>query len=479
MAELRIQTKEKHRISPYLYMQFMEPLGDSDTSVDAGYDFVKREWRPVLIDKVRKLNPSMVRFGGCFASYYRWKEAVGPWEKRVPVYNHNWGGVPFHNLIGTKEVIDFTRLVNAEPLFVVNSESDGRLDWAYPENGENRLGTAEEAAEWVRYCNDPDDALRISHGDEEPYGIRYWQIGNETSLTKRGFSSDEAVEMTKRFVSAMREADPSISLIAWGEEGDKRIDESWCPKMAALSGVDMVAFHHHFRSGLPGETLFGTNYRKDPDETWMHLMNSWKSLDEKIIRHRAGVGSKKLAMTEGHYNLPGRNRNEVLSSWGAGVSYARCLNTIHRHSDVIEIATMADFFGTRWQVNAILLTTAGKRIAYFQPVATVMALFKRYQGDYALDVTTDSDVDCVASRSGNDIFLHLANTDRLNAKVLRLKTDEGTVESVEMEGVSVDSTLEVTELEPDVFAPRKMSADTDKILLEPAAVACVKIHLKG
>ncbi|MBR5739192.1 MAG: hypothetical protein IKY02_04310, partial [Lachnospiraceae bacterium] len=132
MAFIRIHTTEKHAVSPYLYMQFMEPLGDSDTSVDAGYDFVKREWRPFLIDKVRELHPSMIRFGGCFASYYHWKEAVGPLRDRVPVYNLNWGGVPFHNEIGTREIMEFIRAVDAEPLFVVNSESDGRLDWAYP-----------------------------------------------------------------------------------------------------------------------------------------------------------------------------------------------------------------------------------------------------------------------------------------------------------------------------------------------------------
>ena len=71
MINLTINTKEKHHISPYLHMQFMEPLGMFDGSMDAGWDFWNNRWKPFLIDKVRQLNPKMVRFGGCFASYLR------------------------------------------------------------------------------------------------------------------------------------------------------------------------------------------------------------------------------------------------------------------------------------------------------------------------------------------------------------------------------------------------------------------------
>ena len=77
MAIIKINTTKKHKISPYLYMQFMEPLGVADTSVDAAWDFARSQWFPSVIDKVKELAPPMVRFGGCFASYYHWREAVG------------------------------------------------------------------------------------------------------------------------------------------------------------------------------------------------------------------------------------------------------------------------------------------------------------------------------------------------------------------------------------------------------------------
>lgn len=159
MTRIAVNPIPKHNISPFLYMQFMEPLGVCDTSVDAAWDFLENRWYDKVIDRVRDLAPTMVRFGGCFASYYRWKEAVGP--KRIPMLNHCWGG-SYANQVGTHEIIDFCRKVDAEPLLVVNMESDGRMHWAYPSDGSDRFGTAEEAADWVRYCNDPDDALRKS-----------------------------------------------------------------------------------------------------------------------------------------------------------------------------------------------------------------------------------------------------------------------------------------------------------------------------
>lgn len=476
MQELKIKTTPRHPISPYLYMQFMEPLGAMDTSMDAGWDFWNNCWKPCLIDKVKELAPGMVRFGGCFASYYHWREGVGPRDKRVQMLNQDWEAL-YHNQMGTAEVMDFCRQVNAEPLFVVNFESDGRMDWAYPSCGGDRLGTAREAAEWVAYCNHPDNPERLAHGVTEPYNIRYWQLGNETSYTKRGHTSDYNAELAKRFADAMRKEDANLKLIGWGDWGQKwRPDDTWTRKIAAVDGIDLIAFHHHFNSGLPDSPLTGTEYRRDPEKTWLHLMNAHKSLEEHIGRMRAECGGKHLAMTEGHYNLPGRNRNEVLSTWGAGVSYARCLNVIHRNSDIIDIATMADFFGTVWQVNAILLTGRKQQMfAYFQPVATVMQLFGKYQGKEAIDVDIPG-VDCVGSRTGNTLYLHLVNTDMDSAKEIMLTAD-APIADVKMFGVAEDILTEVTPCNPDVFSVKELPTDGAHITLPKAGVASVVITL--
>jgi hypothetical protein len=158
------------------------------------------------------------------------------------------------------------------------------------------------------------------------------------------------------------------------------------------------------------------------------------------------------------------------------VSYARCLNVIHRNSDLIQIATMADFFGNVWQVNAILLAGRKKQmIAYFQPVATVMQLFGKYQGEQAIDVSIPG-VDAVGSRTGNKLYLHLVNTDMYNSKEISLDVDTP-IAGVKMYGVTENILTEVTPCNPDVFAVQEWPVEGTHITLPKAAVATVEITL--
>ena len=477
MITLKIDPKEKHVISPYLYMQFMEPLGVCDSSVDAAWDFVEQDWHPNIIEKVRHLAPTMVRFGGCFASYYHWKEAIGAFQDRTPIINYMWGGI-YANQVGTHEFIDFCRRVDAEPFLVVNMESDGRMNWAHPKNGTNRAGTAEEAAEWVDYCNNPNNALRRSLGIQAPYNVKYWQIGNETSYDINGYSSDQCVEVTRRFADAMRRADPSITLVGWGDKG--KTDETWCRKMSEVDGIDMIAFHHHFGSGLPDSPLRGTEYRNDWENTWTHLLNAHKSMQKHIDRMRADCGGKRLAMTEGHFSLKGRNRNEVLSSWGAGVAYARCHNVIMRNSDILDIATMADFFGTTWQVNAILFpNNIPNQTPYLQPVGEVMRLFGAHQGNRALDISYHGAIDAVASKTDNKIYLHIANTDMNSDQKLCIDLGDQKIQVMRMYYIAAKADTEITPYNTDCFAEKKLVIQGNTLRLPPAAVAAIEIDLKS
>lgn len=480
MAKLKIDTKKKHKISPYLYMQFMEPLSATDASIDAAWNYSENEWYPSLIEKVKELSPSMVRFGGTFAAYYHWKEAVGRYEDRIPMINHCWDGL-YSNRVGTDEVIDFCRQVNAEPLLVVNTESDGFDCWAHPKNDTLRLGTAEEAAEWIDYCNNPDNALRKANGNEEPFNVKYWQIGNETSYKicySTGFKVDEFYDVTCRFAEKMRAVDPNIKLIGWGDVSYDGVN--WCEKISKIDNIDMLAFHHHF-GGEKYDGLRGNDYRLDETKTWDILMNAYKDLDEHIKTMRADCGSKHLAMTEGHFILAGRNRNEILSSWAVGVAYARCLNTIMRHSDVMDIATMADFFGNVWQVNAILIPSAlrwGVNKPYLQPVGSVMALFNKYQGEYMLDCSYNGNVDAVASATDNKIFIHIANTSMNGTESISLDLGDKKVKKATMHYIAEKSTTEITPINADVFDVKTKDIEGLEIKLPPAAVAAIEIEVE-
>ena len=76
--------------------------------------------------------------------------------------------------------------MGAEPILAINFAADGRPEYIDTALGEHRAGTAEEAADLVSYCNDPDNAERKANGREKPWNVRVWQIGNETSYPAEG-----------------------------------------------------------------------------------------------------------------------------------------------------------------------------------------------------------------------------------------------------------------------------------------------------
>ena len=386
----------------------------------------------------------MMRWGGIFSDFYRWREGVGPRQRRPPMTNLLWGGVE-SNQIGTAEFVGFSRRVGAEPLICVNFESDGRRQYM-DFRGQVRTGDASEASAWVAYCNGPDNRERKSHGVAAPLGVRYWQIGNETSYDRNGFDVETAARKTVEFAKAMRAADPAIQLIAWGDSG-------WAARMAEVAGehVQYLAFHHMFDPDAPRQpVLRGEAYRRDPEASWAQLMTAWETADRKIrtVRDSLRGRSVPLAMTECHFVIPGRDRGDVLASWAAGVSYARILHTHQRHGDLLKVATAADFCGTRWQNNAVIIPTPkGNNRAYLQPVARVMQLYRHHIGSNALSVTGVPDgLDVVASRRGATVYLHVANTHRSKSVTASIRIGNQPPASGRVFEIAEDPSVEVSYL---------------------------------
>jgi len=471
---LTIDPTPLFELSPHLYMQFMEPLGVTDSSVDAAWDFLGDGWRQDVVEATRDLAPTLIRWGGCFCSYYRWKEGVGPRPARPPMINLLWGGI-YNNQVGTGEFVDFCRAVGADPLITVNFESDGRPYWAKPLRGGNRSGDAPDAAEWVDYCNNPRNADRTAHGRKDPYGVKLWQIGNETSYDS-GFDLDTAARKTLEFARAMRKADPDIRLIGWGDSG-------WAERMAEIAGeeLDFIAFHNGFGPGGDDSPLRGLDYRKDPDRTWEFLMKAARAQEEKIAEMRSGVSRSglPLALTECHFGLPGRNRNEVLSTWAAGIAYGTVMNVHERNGDVLKISTLADFCGTRWNNNALMIPVPEGR-PYLMPVALMMGLYRKHVGTHGVRLVGGPEgLDVAASRTGDRLFLHVVNTQRRRpvearfaAQGLRIKTGRASWFALEPE-------LEIIEYRKDQQVPQERALDLRTAWEFPAAsVSAVELDVE-
>ena len=400
-------------ISPYLYMQFMEPLGSTDSSVEAAWDYDKDDWRADFIAVVKDLAPDVVRYGGLYSRYYKGREGVGAPAQRPWHRNYVWGGKEPHR-VGTHEFVDFCRRTGAEPLYCVNFVGDGEKRYRSTPEGD-RTGNAQEAAEWVSYCNDPDHAERRRNGSAAPLNVRLWQLGNETSYGNATFSKEEAIRTTVEFAKAMKARDKSIQLIGWGDRG--RGTGLWAPDVLKEAGehLSFIAIHMMGQSPKrPDTVLKGLRYQKSPERAWEELLELADNVERRVSELEesiSGIAPRVgIAITEGHLSLSPHNANPILAEWLSSVYHARSLNIYQRHGARVKIATAADFQGNRWTVNCVMNQTP-RGVSYLMPVGSIARLFKRYNGKQAVRVTgTPAGLDIAASREGTRFFLHVANT---------------------------------------------------------------------
>jgi alpha-N-arabinofuranosidase len=289
---------------------------------------VKKE----VVDMTKRLNAGMMRLAGNYISAYHWEHAVGPELERPSMINEAWGGWT-SKYFGTDEFLRFCRDVGAEPLICVNAGS----------------GTPEEAADWVRYCNEdastPFGAMRAANGQVEPYGVKYWEVGNEIWGPWQ-VGHCEAEPFAHRylaFAKVMKEADPSIKLMACGHTQPR-----WNKPLLDIAGewMDYLTMHiYHGSSQFPlhVDTPKESRYKSIvtfPEYTRL-AVNRVREIIESNPRHR----HVKLAITE--YNTmyyPNTIR------WGlptehtleAAVANAGNFNEFIRSSDLVEIGSYSD-----------------------------------------------------------------------------------------------------------------------------------------
>ncbi len=477
-----IDPKPLFEISPHLYMQFMEPLGVTDSSVEAAWDYDRDDWRTDFIDATRDLAPGMMRFGGLLSRYYKWREGIGPFAKRPPYRNYVWGGLEPHR-VGTHEFVDFCRRVNTESMYCVNFLGDGEKRYRHAREGD-RTGTAIEAADWVSYTNDPDNAERKKNGAPEPFNLKYWQVGNETSYGEHVFKKDAAIAATIVVAKTMRERDPDLKLIGWGDSG-------WAGDLVERAGehIDYVAVHMMGQMPIGRDTVLrGNRYQTEPERAWNELM---ELIETRIETKLAGVeealakrNSKHgIAITEGHLSLQPHNSNAILTEWLTGVYHARVMNLYQRHGATVKIATAADFNGNRWTTNAIIHQVP-RGVSYLLPVGAVMRLFKRHNGSHGVSIkSAPGNLDIAASRTGDKIFLHVANMNYSGATEATFVADGLVVNGGRVLEISPENPRqEISPINPDVFKPREyglQKGDAVKWRFPARSVSVVELECRA
>lgn len=212
---------------------------DSVSLRPAGDDGAPLLFRPDLLEAIRALHPPLIRWpGGYFAERYHWRDAVGPrslrprradatWEHRDP------------NGLGTDEFIALCREVGAEPMICLNI---GQHD-------EDALAPLRlsQALAWIEYCNGDlttaGGRARAANGHPEPYGVKYWEVGNETW----GMGIDRYLARARMFLDAISEAHPDLVLSVCGSGGH---NDGWNARVIdTLAGRFTHLSVHHYGGG--------------------------------------------------------------------------------------------------------------------------------------------------------------------------------------------------------------------------------------
>jgi len=238
--------------------------------------------------------------------------------------------------------------------------------------------------------------------------------------------------------------------------------------------IKYLAVHHMFNPDRKSSPVLGNlRYREDPDRTWEVLMDAVKQHEKKLKEARQMVSGHDvgIALTECHFSIRDRDRCDVMSSWATGVSYARLLNLHQRHGDVLKIATAADFCGNRWQVNAVMIPTPASRgEAFLMPVARVMSLYRHHTGKHIVSVLQHPDnLDVAASRTGNSIFLHVANLRRTKAVRATFRLGNLRAKSGQAFEIAVRSDAEITRYRRDLLNVKAKDVAVDGPWDFPAA----------
>lgn len=323
-----------------------------------------RGWRRDVVELIQALRPPIVRYpGGNFVSGYHWQDGIGDRDSRPIRYDFAWQ-VWEPNDVGIDEFMQLCGLIGCEPYISVNAGN----------------GTAAEAAAWVEYCNGAPNtlygAMRAANGHPEPYGIRYWGIGNEMyGNWQIGHCDPETFGRRHvAFATAMRAVDPEIILLAVGDMPDR--PGHWLETITELAGTytDLMTVHHY--TGVPSGLTEAEKAQlvvTAPDHIAALLRETRRILDERgPAGHWIGISFDEWNVA---YRDVGPRQNYALRDalYAAGM-----FNHFQQQCASVTMANIAQL------VNLLGVIETSPTSAYGTPIYHVFKLYRDHCGDQAL-----------------------------------------------------------------------------------------------
>lgn len=189
------------------------------------YDPENGEVYPEFLEMTREAGLGVVRYpGGTIANLFTWKDTVGPVAERRPVVlgNSYESVFPYY---GLDEHMRYTEAIGAKVIYMVGEAAEtpeGAADLVEYLNGipgENRNG----GVDWAQ--------KRADNGHPEPYGVTYFEIGNEMYIANQQYWLDYPsvlgdTDRARRYMQGDTVSIPSSPARRYGTWTDNRSDGS-------------------------------------------------------------------------------------------------------------------------------------------------------------------------------------------------------------------------------------------------------------
>lgn len=327
-------------------------------------------FRKDVLQAAKRLQVPILRWpGGNFVSGYHWTDGIGPIEDRPKRPELAWKSVE-PNTFGTDDFIKYCRALGAEPYICVNMGT----------------GTQDEAMAWVEYCNGTLDThyanLRRKYGNPDPYGVKYWGLGNEIyGPWQIGHkNAEDYAKAALEFAKVMKWIDPTIELVACGAQ---HVDWDWevLRKVGKLSSY--ISAHFYWlpeKDSDPHYTIAAGPYHAE--EYLVTLAGLIKAARrEQKIDHEI-----KIAVDE--WNVWYRARDTTLEEkydLTDALAVAAFLNILRRNCKTIGMANLAQM------VNVIAPIFTSDDGLFLQTIYWPLVSAVELGGPIVLDASVESD----------------------------------------------------------------------------------------
>jgi len=391
-------------ISPNIYGHFAENLGGviydgiwvGENSRVPNVNGIRKE----LVEEMRRIKAPVVRYpGGCFADSYNWRDGIGPADKR-PRRTNFWAqeesasGPANHkydpNQFGTNEFVRFCKLIGSQPYIAANVRS-------LP---------AESFYQWVEYCNSPAGSTtladaRASAGYADPFGVRFWGVGNESWGCGGNFTAQEYAVEFRRYTAWVPRYGQELSFVASGPS-----DEGWDwtrgfleeilrkgpDELRSIYGLTLHYYAWNLSRGRSKDWNEGKGDALKFDVLdWYELLRQGDVMESLINGHWQVMGefdkkhSIKLVVDEwGPWYRPGSEATpgdilEQTPTLRDAVFSGMTLDTFNRHPEKVAMANCAQLINC---LNSLYLAHEDKFCV--TPVGHVFAMYAVHQGGQGL-----------------------------------------------------------------------------------------------